>query len=1660
MKGLYILILSMLLFSGQLFGQASLPLSRTTWDAGEPTGWTNSGSTARTTSFACTGNNGALFDASNERRTVFFNAAPDELTFKLKRASMSGQSSMLVERSDNGTTWTTIGTYGTATGATAITDCADITIALTAATRYVRWTYTKATGNCDMDDVSITAGVSGPTITTGTISGSPFCVGNGITASVSVPYTITGTFISGNVFTAVLSNASGSFASGTTNIGTLTSTAAGSISATIPASIAAGTGYRIRVVASNPSTTGSDNGTNLTVQNFAGPTTTSATCGNANASVTWTNPGCSDEILLVAKASAFSSTLPSGNGSAYTANLAYGSGTAFDGGHVVYKGTGTASGTITALANGTTYHFKTFARIGTTWVAGGTDNCAPATGPCFTEDFETGLPTSYSSTTSYTLSSGTWTGQANGVIRGTTGVNSGSYSLQLRSQTGAQVISPDITTGIATLTFYESSSTSSGAYQVNISTDNGATFSAAPGSPFTGIGTGINLRTIVINDPSVTNVQFYRTAATIYIDNVNWTCPPPCTPPADPTGTISGTTPACGTTSLSFSGSATSPVVNYWQTSATGTATTHNASSNRTVTGSGSYYVRAYNSSTDCWSDGTVGPYAVTINNNVSISSQPPNRTINAGNNTTFTVTASNANGYQWQVDTGSGFGNITNGGVYSGATTATLNITGATIGMDGYEYRVVIGGNSPCTGITSNAGTLTVFPSYPVTDDGCQSNDYTELTFNIPTNLVITDVNVGVKVTTTWRGDLIVKLVSPQGTEITLLNNVGGSADNLDVLFDDAGTANALSSGNHTVDGTYDVTAQVQGALTSPLSTFNGELSQGDWTIRICDDAASDLAFLNGFEVFISGTTPCTPTASITSFAPTSGPIGTQVTITGTGFTGTTNVRFGTVNAASFTVVNATTITAEVPANAPPTGKVRVLDGASCAAASSADFTVIGQSGTCGSGAVATDLFISEVFDATSGDYHIVEIFNGTASTVNLTGVYTVRIIAYGNNGSNTTDIPLSGSIASGATFMLRIGNSSGACSFTPNQTNNAGGFNGNDEVILRKNGTNLDFTENPNQGAGFSQVRKATVTGPSTTYIPSQWNITQTESCANIGMSPYAAGTQLAITAQPTDVAGCTINLTVAATASAGITYQWKYNDGTSAGWANVTTFAGTSVTGATGPTLTITGSVEALTGYQFYNQVSAGTCQEASNAVQFTYGVLPVFRSKANGNWNNVATWEMANTPAGPWSNACEYPTATNTSEVIIHNGTNVVLNLSLNIDKVTVESGAILELSGSNRLTVLNSVAGADMIVNGTLYDRGSTAGGLDFEDNTGTANDASWALGANGTIIKTNTSSVARYRDFYQGGMSNMPATANWYYRYNGDGNPNTAAADVYYPNLYFENTANTGNFAWDNFNMILSGRLTTATIKSDLNIGVTGTGTVTVLNNNISSQPMIVQGDLYVETGSTLTTEANPTLSAGNYGISGGSTGTYGHGTGFEVHGAVYVEGTLDINTASTGVLRFAGTGTQDVLGNGTMDLWNVEKTTVGTVVLDRAIAVSNNITFSAGTFHAEGNDITVGGIWNNTGATYTHGNNTVIFNGLGNSTIRSNNQHFYNIEVATMGAGLVYPVTNDLGIDNLLEVSQGAFEVPASRTVNAHQFSQSVSGTTTIKATGVLQVD
>lgn len=125
----------------------------------------------------------------------------------------------------------------------------------------------------DISNVNFTIVAGGgplTTITTNAISTTSLCPGQ----NLNVDFSGNGSANAGNVYTAQLSTATGSF-TGAVNIGTLSSiNPSGTIACLIPGGTAAGTAYRIRVIASNPAVTGSDNGANLTVVGPLGATGT------------------------------------------------------------------------------------------------------------------------------------------------------------------------------------------------------------------------------------------------------------------------------------------------------------------------------------------------------------------------------------------------------------------------------------------------------------------------------------------------------------------------------------------------------------------------------------------------------------------------------------------------------------------------------------------------------------------------------------------------------------------------------------------------------------------------------------------------------------------------------------------------------------------------------------------------------------------------------------------------------------------------------------------------------------------------------------------------------------------------------------------------------------------------------------------------------------------------------------------------------------------------------------------------------------------------------------------------------------------------------------------------------------------------------------------
>ncbi len=107
---------------------------------------------------------------------------------------------------------------------------------------------------------TITAPFSGtpPTIATSNVGA--FCKN----ASFPVNFSIAGSFNAGNYFIAQLSDANGSF-SLPTSIGSIQSTVAGTINCIVPDYVLNGSSYRIRVVADNPPTIGTNNGSNIVI---------------------------------------------------------------------------------------------------------------------------------------------------------------------------------------------------------------------------------------------------------------------------------------------------------------------------------------------------------------------------------------------------------------------------------------------------------------------------------------------------------------------------------------------------------------------------------------------------------------------------------------------------------------------------------------------------------------------------------------------------------------------------------------------------------------------------------------------------------------------------------------------------------------------------------------------------------------------------------------------------------------------------------------------------------------------------------------------------------------------------------------------------------------------------------------------------------------------------------------------------------------------------------------------------------------------------------------------------------------------------------------------------------------------------------------------------
>ncbi len=141
--------------------------------------------------------------------------------------------------------------------------------------------------------------------------------------------------------------------------------------------------------------------------------------------------------------------------------------------------------------------------------------------------------------------------------------------------------------------------------------------------------------------------------------------------------------------------------------------------------------------------------------------------------------------------------------------------------------------------------------------------------TINVPASFTVGDVNVKLSITHTWVGDLCVEL-EHSGITVPLIQRMGAdtgvpchtgtpfgcASDNLvNIVLDDAGTGGPIES-----QCVLNLTSPPNYTPFSPLSAFNGSLSNGDWNLRVIDNAGGDLGTFVSWSVILDGVgfNPC----------------------------------------------------------------------------------------------------------------------------------------------------------------------------------------------------------------------------------------------------------------------------------------------------------------------------------------------------------------------------------------------------------------------------------------------------------------------------------------------------------------------------------------------------------------------------------------------------------------------------------------------------------------------------------------------------------------------------------------------------------------------------------------------------------------------------------
>ena len=130
------------------------------------------------------------------------------------------------------------------------------------------------------------------------------------------------------------------------------------------------------------------------------------------------------------------------------------------------------------------------------------------------------------------------------------------------------------------------------------------------------------------------------------------------------------------------------------------------------------------------------------------------------------------------------------------------------------------------------------------IQDSTVTSPGVTQVNILVSDDLPILDLDVKVSIAHTYDQDLTLSIIHPDGREIILVQNQGGSGNNFDNTIFDAEATNPIQSGSPPFSGTY----LPQGDLAS---LYNSS-AQGNWRFKVVDNATQDTGIIESVELIM----------------------------------------------------------------------------------------------------------------------------------------------------------------------------------------------------------------------------------------------------------------------------------------------------------------------------------------------------------------------------------------------------------------------------------------------------------------------------------------------------------------------------------------------------------------------------------------------------------------------------------------------------------------------------------------------------------------------------------------------------------------------------------------------------------------------------------------